>query len=166
MARAKTPKPSKSIGGPFLASAVFCDSVVRGEDGAMTAVRMIDHITIAIPSDAPLDVPSEDKRILAQIDGLIGFKKGDSGARHQLKLVMNSPSGKSQVITEQVADFKDETHGGYNLRMKTSIAVSAGGLFWLDVYLDGNLVTRMPLLITIKRDDPEAKPAKSRKKKS
>jgi hypothetical protein len=159
MATRKTRKARKPPGGPFLAAAVFCDSVVRDDGGAMTAVRIIDHVTITIPTDAPPDVPSEENRLIAQVEGLVAFKKGSAGRRHKVKLVMHSPSGKSQVMNEQEADFKDEEHGGFSLRLKTMIAISEGGLFWMDVRLDGKLMTRMPLRITVNRAEVGVKPA-------
>jgi len=159
----------QAVGGPYLACAVFCDSVVRGEDGAMTAVRMIDRMTLTIPADTPSNVPSAEKAILANIEGLIGFKKGDSAVKHKVKLVMNSPSGKNQAVMEQPAEFGGEPNGGFNLRLRTTIAITETGLFWLDVYLDGKLMTRMPLSVSVERavPAPVAKPvAKTRKKKS
>jgi hypothetical protein len=157
---AKKRKAQRKSGGPYVAAAVFCDSVVRGDDGVLTAVRMIDQITITIPADAPPDVPSEGKNLLAQIEGLIGFKRGNAGTKHSLKLVMNSPSGKGTVVFEQPAEFRGEAQGGYHLRLKSAIAVSEEGLFWLDVIMDGKLMTRMPLLISVKRADPEPKSRK------
>jgi hypothetical protein len=164
----KTAQKKRSVGGPFLACAVFCDSVLRGEDGTMTAVRMIDKVTLTIPASAPQNVPSEENALLTSVEGLIGFKKGDAGTKHKVKLVMNAPSGKSKELKEQLAEFRSELHSGYNLRIKTTIAVTETGLYWLDVYLDSVRMTRMPLLITVNRAEPEppaaAKPETRRRK--
>ena len=159
MAKKRKTRRVRRSGGPFLAAAVFCDNVVRDEGGAMSAVRIIDHVTMTIPADAPKDVPSEEKRLIAEVQGLVAFKKGSAGRKHKLRLVMHSPSGKSQVMNEQDTDFKDEEHGGFSLRLKTMIAISEGGLFWMDVRLDGKLMTRMPLRITVKRAEEGVAPA-------
>jgi hypothetical protein len=111
-------------GGPYLAAAVFCDSVLRSDDGTMTAVRMVDHTTITIPASAPPDVPSTDKMLLGEIAALVGFKKGSSGTKHVVKLVISSPSGKSNVVLEKDAEFRSEAHGGFNLNYR-SVLISA-----------------------------------------
>jgi uncharacterized protein DUF6941 len=159
MARAKK---TKAAGGPYLAAAVFCDSVLKGDDGVMSAVRIVDRVTVTIPADSPPDVPSDEKMLLCNIQGLVSFKKGYAGIKHDLKLVMNSPSGKTDIMQHRI-EFIDVAHGGHNLRVNLQMAVSEGGLFWMDVYLDGKLMTRMPLLIAVKRaeavsaDGPPAK---------
>lgn len=168
---AKSTKAAKQkAGGPFLAAAVFCDSVLRGEDGVLTVVRIIDRITITIPADAPPEVPSDKHRLLTQIEGLVGFKSGYAGGKHELKLVIQSPSGKRQVMVNQTADFKAEVHGGYHLRLKTGIAVGESGLYLVDVFLDGKRMTRMPLLIVVQRldaaDAPVASVARGKKRKT
>jgi len=141
----------KPAAGPFLATAVFCDSVVRGEDGAMTAVRIIDHIKITLPANAPEDVPSESKQIIAPIEGLVSFRKGHARIKHDLQLVVHSPSGKRQELMKKEIALTDKIHGGFNLRLKAMVAVSESGLYWMDVRLDSKLMTRMPLLVTVSR---------------
>lgn len=164
---AKTKKhPKKNIGGPYLASAVFCDSLVRGEDGAMTVVRIIDNATLTLPDDAPSDVPSEEKKLLMSLEGLIVFKRGDAGGRHVVKLVAHSPSGKDLALHEQPFDFRDEMHGGYNLRLKVNMAIAEPGLYWVDVLLDGKQMTRMPLMIIVKRAESASTVRKSAGKKA
>lgn len=145
----KTTSPAPS--GPFLSSAVFCDNVLKDDDGAMTAVRMIDRVTISVPSDAPADLPSEDKQLLTQVEGLVAFKTGDSPGKHEIKLVLNSPSGKRQAVMAHPAEFRAEPFGGFNLKLKMGIAVQECGLHWMDVLLDDRLMTRMPLLISLRR---------------
>jgi hypothetical protein len=72
---------------------------------------------------------------------------------------------------EQPAEFRDEDHGGFNLRLKTGIVVVEPGLFWLDVYLDGKLMTKMPLRINVTRaehsqpEQPGRRASKKAKKK-
>jgi hypothetical protein len=163
MAKTKT-ATKRPTGGPYLTAAVFCDRILQGDDGAMTAVRMVDHITIGISADAPPDVPSPEKQLLTDIEGLISFKKGYSGTKHRLKLAMTSPSGKRMDMVKRDVHFRDETHGGYNLRLKMKVAVGEAGLHWMDVILDGKAMTRVPLLISVQRVEPDAAPPDQKKK--
>ena len=150
---------SKKTGGPYLAAAIFCDNVLRGEDGAMSAIRIIDHLTVTIPADAPADVPSESKRVATAVWALVMFKSGGSPGRHEVSLVVQSPSGKRHNGPKHEMTFSPEPHGGANLRINLGLGIKEGGIFLIDVLLDGKRVTRMPLLITVTRDEAAPAPA-------
>jgi hypothetical protein len=148
--------------GPYLSVAAFCESVIESKDGALTPVRIIDQITVSIPPDAPPDFPSESNKFPVGVACIISFKSGDSPGEHSLRVIAESPSGKSLVAYDEVVVFSEPPQGGINVRMNQFIAVIKGGLFWLHIYLDGRHVTSMPLLITVVRDevkplDPGAK---------
>jgi hypothetical protein len=150
MARAK--KKAKKAGGPYLAAAMFCDSVVEGTDQALSAIRIIDQVNVAIPADAPPDVPSENKRLPVTVLALITFRRGDAKPKHHLRLVMHSPSGeKGKTAVEQRIELSKTPSGGGNVRINLTILVKKGGLFWLDVILNGKMITRMPLMVNITR---------------
>ena len=163
-------KTVKSIGGPFLATAVFCDHVIQETDGPLSAIRIVDQINVAIPFDAPPDVPSEAKRIPVQTWTLLMFKTGGSPGTHVVSLIIHSPSGKRKESLKQELTFGDEPTGGANMRIQLAIGVMEGGLFLIDVVLDGKVLTRMPLQVTLVRqvkptESPETtKPAKSKRK--
>jgi len=123
----------------------------------MSAIRIIDHVTIAIPADAPPDVPSEDKRLLAQVWALVALKRGDAAGPHEIRFVTHSPSGKSEVTAVRQILFRDEPYSGANMRINFQVGIKEGGLFWVDVFVGKRLMTRMPLQITVKRQ--EATPA-------
>ena len=171
-------KKQKPIGGPFLASAVFCDFVMRGDDGTMSAIRIVDKINVMVPAEAPPDVPSEEKRIPVAIWTLLIFKTGSAKGKHVVSLVVQSPSGKRQDGPKHEVKMGPEPQGGANLRIHLGLAIKAGGLFVVDVLLDGKVVTRMPLLISVAREEsPKAatpavlnekpsKPAKNKRSRS
>jgi hypothetical protein len=153
-------KSKKAVGGPFLAAAVFCDSIVEGADGAMSAVRIVDQVTLTIPADSPPDVPSETNRLPVALWSLISFKRGSATKKHVVRLKVHSPSGEAQDIGEGEITFGDSQFSGANLRIRFQIAVKQGGLFWIDVKLDGKAVTRMPLHVSIVRAEQSQEPSK------
>ena len=69
-----------------------------------------------------------------------------------IRLVAESPSGKTQTVMEQVVPFTPVQHGGANIRLNQIIQVKKGGLFWLHVFLDGKRVACMPLHISVERE--------------
>jgi hypothetical protein len=155
MARPKTQKAAKAT-GPYLASALFCDNVIQGADHSLSAIRIIDQITITLPADAPKDMPSEEKRLPVSVWALIVLKTGlAKKLNRKVRLVMHSPSGKSQTVGEHDVNLSSEPQGGANIRINVNIAIKEGGLFWLDVLLDDAVVTRMPLAISVQRQQPK-----------
>ena len=157
---AKNKKSVKRLGGPFLAAAFFCETTMEDkQDGAISAIRMVDQLTLNLAPSTPPEVPSKKTKLPVYIAGLLSFKTGDAPGDHVLSVVVHSPSGKSQEFLKQTLPFSKPPHGGANLRLNNVIHVYKGGLFWFDIFLDGKRMTRMPLQITIQRAEVESKPA-------
>jgi hypothetical protein len=149
---AKSKKPVKKLGGPFLTAAFFCETTIEDKkDGSLSAIRMIDTITVNLPPSAPPEILSGEQGLPIPIAGLLSFKTGGAPGEHTVRLIMHSPSGKTEKALEQTLQFTPEPHGGANLRMNNVFMVKKGGLFWLHVFLDGKRVTRIPLLISVQR---------------
>jgi len=159
-------KKRKLPGGPFLSAAVFCDSVVRGEDGAFSAIRMVDTVTLAIPPDATPEMPSAELPLFTQMKALFSFKRGSSAAKHTLSLVLETPSGTRKEVKAVELNFTGPEQGGVTIQGNIDFVISADGLFWIDVLLDEKCMTRMPLKIIIQRAQPlPAPPAPALPKK-
>src|SRR5438128_972546 len=92
---AKLRKQSKKrAGGPYLAAAVFCDSIVEGADKTMSVIRIVDRVNLTIPADAPPEIPSKDKPVPVTMNALISFRTGSGMGKHEIGMVVESPSGK------------------------------------------------------------------------
>jgi len=145
---AKIAKQAKKKDGPHLAASFFCETLVEDKrDGALCAIRIIDTITVQLPPSSSPEIPPE---IPVRIAALLSFKSGDSPGEHTVRIVMHSPSGeKSRTVLEQIVPFTPQPQGGANLRLDNVIIVKTGGVFWMDIFLDGKRVTRMPLKISI-----------------
>jgi hypothetical protein len=145
-------KRKKKKRGPQLAAAVFCEALIEDKsDGAISAIRIFDTFNVVLPSNTPSDFPSAEKRLRVPLWVLLSFKTGDSPGKHRVRVVMESPSGKSGTAFEQDLHLEPPAHGGFNLRLNTNIMVMKGGLFWAHVYLDGKRMTSMPLQVTVQR---------------
>jgi hypothetical protein len=159
---AKRKQPEKQGGGPYLAAAFFCENVIEDRSGALSAIRMIDKIDIDLDATAPPDFPSEENKLPVAVSAVLSFKTGDAPGKHTISAELIPPSGKKNQPFEQTGQFSEEPHGGANIHLKLIIKVVKGGLFWLNVSLDGTLVTRMPLQITIRRTSlPQSQPIKT-----
>jgi hypothetical protein len=139
--------------GPCVAAACFCENVIEDKsDGAMSLIRIIDKITITLQSPpAPPDFPSDENRLGVNIIAFVSLKAGDSPGEHAVRMEMVSPSGKRNPPWVQQITFPAEPTSGANIRMNSVIYIVAGGLFWLEVFVDDKLLTCMPLQILINK---------------
>lgn len=152
---AKQTKQTKKVGGPYLAAAFFCDTVIEDKsDGTLSAIRMIDQMSILLSPTGDPDFPSEQNKLPVTVWAVLSFKAGDAAGNHTIRAEIISPSGKKNQPFEKTILFPEQPHGGANLRLNLTIMVVKGGLFWLDVYLDGKRVTRMPIQISVSREPP------------
>ena len=148
---AKPKKPAKKVGGPFLAAALFCESIMEDKDKMMSAIRIIDGCEFWIGPQAPPDFPSASNRIQVTQNVLIIFRTGDSPGKHQLRLVIQQPDGRRSEVGKQEITLTPESHGGVNVKTQATMLVYSSGVYWMDVILDGKRYTRMPLNVSIKR---------------
>lgn len=144
-------KKNRKFGGPFLAAAVFCDSFLEDTSGKISAVGILDGCSFFISPDAPSDVPSKTHPALINQNILLIFRSGDAPGKHKLKFVVEQPDGKRTTALERDLNLSEPPHGGVNLKTVAQFGVYTSGIYWVDVYLDGKRVTRMPLNVTFQR---------------
>ena len=85
------------------------------------------------------------------IAGLLSFKTGDSPGRHVVRIDMVSPSGKSSRAQEKEIALPADENGGININLKMNVFIHTDGLFWFDVFMDDERVTRMPFRVVVQR---------------
>jgi hypothetical protein len=146
----KTEKQIK-VGGPFLAAAIFCNDILEDSNKTISVAGIIDGIMIQLSSSAPADMPSRKSKVPIAMNILLVFRTGDSPGKHNLRLMMQSPSGKRTKLHSQEIVLSEEPHGGANVKMKANLSLYSKGVFWIDVILDGKRYTRMPLNVIINR---------------
>jgi hypothetical protein len=149
MAKAKRQK-KKVKGGPYLAAACFCESILEDKLGTISAIRIIDQIAAQMPSHVT-DFPTDQNRLVVPVSALVILRTGYSPGEHRLQFVVTSPSGKKERSPEQTVNLTPQEHGGFQIISRMNFGVFKGGLFWVDVILDDKRITRMPIRIEIQR---------------
>lgn len=139
---------SGAIGdGPYLSAALFCDQIIEERDGTLSAIRIIDTMTLRIPHEVP-----EDQPFPLQVSFLLIFKTGNAAGTHQFRIDLRSPTGKIKRGPTEDHEFLPQPHGGVNFRVKLGIEVKKSGIFWADVYLDGKPIAHAPFNIVVERE--------------
>ena len=133
--------------GPYLNAAILCERVLQEKDEVISAIRMIDRVTVTVhASSSPETLPPTPMSLYA----LISFKSGNAKGRHTLKLVVETPSGIR--LPEQLFPLLFEGDDrGVNLVLSINTIVDQEGVYWFDVILEDQLFTRMPLRILYQR---------------
>ena len=134
-------------GGPYLAAAFLCETVLQERDGILSAIRIVDRIiaTASGPS-APQQMPP----VAVNLTALIIFRSGDAKGSFTVKIQPVSPSG---FRTPEVAlpIFLEGDDRGANLVSIIAFQAREEGLYWFDVSLNKDLITRMPLRVVYQR---------------
>ncbi len=147
-----------NLKGPFVSVAALCDAILHEKDERISCIRFLDRLEIGLPPDTP-----ENAAIPIQLNCFLAFKSGDFvGSKiatmkltHPLGAVAKLPDGGDP--TSYKLDFKGGEYG-HNLILRMQIVVDQSGLFIFDVLLDDELMTRIPLRITITREQQNLDP--------
>lgn len=136
--------------GPYVAVASLCDLVLHEKDERVSCIRFLDTLNLAIPENAPDPMPP----VLVQANGLLGFKSGKFIGTKTLQVVLRNPLGKlGKPIQTFSLVFKGHEQG-VNVILKMQIQIDQEGLYYFDISLDEEIVTRIPFRVFITRPKP------------
>ncbi|MGB8260872.1 MAG: hypothetical protein WCE75_11000 [Terracidiphilus sp.] len=124
--------------------ATFCEKVLREADGVMSLIRMVDRFQVF--GDTEDMAP-----VLLSFTVFISFKSGILRGKQKVSLRPKSPTGKDLPAMEIPVLFEGDDDRGPALGFPVNWLVGEEGLFWWDLFLNDELVTRMPLRVTYQR---------------
>jgi len=129
---------------PYLVSAVFCDKVLLEQDGVPSAIRIVDRIFVQKLSKEGV-VPGG----LYALTLLLMFKSGGYKGAAKIQIILRPPSGAGRPIIEQEIVIPEQVNAGANIVATVPLAPNEEGVYWFDVLLNGELVTRTPLEVQV-----------------
>jgi hypothetical protein len=151
---AKSKKPTKKIGGPFLTAAILCENILEDQSQMLSALHILDVIHLWVPEN--LELPTKEHPAEISLNMLIMLKTGDAPGRYKVQLVIESPTGKRKEAPKQpLVKLPRQANAGANIKVKFGMKVFTSGVFWIDVMVDGKRLTRVPLDIQIKRPEKQ-----------
>lgn len=129
--------------GPFLAAAFFCENILEDKDGTLSAIRIVDRVTQqATGPGAPKDMPP----LTVTLWMLVVLRSGKARGRRTISLRPEGPSGRQAPPMELSVHFEGEERG-QNFRTQIGFVAEDEGLYWFDVLLEDELLTRVPLRV-------------------
>lgn len=136
----KTVSEQPQLYRAYLALAIFCEKVLREADNVLSIIRVIDRFTVT--GATPEMSPTTLNFIL-----VISFKSGFLRGKQLLAVRPKSPNGQDMAQMAFPILFEGDDDRGNALIAQINFLVDQEGPYWFDVYLNEELVTRMPLRV-------------------
>ncbi len=133
--------------GPYLAAAFLCEKILQEKDEIVSIIRIVDRVTVTVPDvTSPETLPP----VPLSLSAFISLKSGNAKGRHTIKWTAETPSGIK--LPEQLlpALFEGEDKG-VNLILALNMIIDQEGVYWFDVLLEDQLLTRIPLRVLYQR---------------
>lgn len=133
--------------GPYLKMAIFCEKVLEEKDGVLSAIRIVDRMNITAGQDGPEIMPL----MAINFYGLFSFRAGTARGKYTMKISPRTPSGGDMPEFSVPVMFEGEEDSGANVIINMSIQVKEEGLYWFNILLNEEVVTRVPLRIVYQK---------------
>lgn len=139
---------SEGIPGPHLQFAVLCERVLQESDGTLSLIRIVDRINVAVQAIGPSGATSSLPPLapFVPLTLAISFKSGDATTTRQLGVRIQTPSGFRLPDYSASVAFEGGDRG-VNVILPMQFPAQDDGLYWFEIELDGNPVTRVPLRV-------------------
>jgi hypothetical protein len=124
----------------YLHVATFCEKVLREADGVSSIIRLIDRFNVQGTED-------EMQPIVLPFMVYISFKSGFMRGKQKISLRPKSPKGEDLPSMDFPVLFEGDDDRGPAIGFQVNWPVQEEGLFWWDLYVNDELVTRMPLRV-------------------
>jgi hypothetical protein len=136
-----------SNGGPHLSVAVLCEKVLQEITGTISVIRIIDRVTVSAQgARAPETMPAFPIRLTA----LLLFRSGEAKGSYTVALQPVAPSGiRPQGVSAQML-LEGEDRGA-QLIFDINFNATEEGVYWFDVSVNSELITRIPLRVVYQR---------------
>lgn len=125
---------------PHLAVAVFCEKVLKEADGVISIIRIVDRFRVR-------GTTPEMGRQTIRFTVMIVFRAGFMRGKTTISIKPHSPSKKEMPTIDIPVLFEGDDERGVVIAAETNFEVDEEGLFWFDLAVMGETVTRMPLRI-------------------
>jgi len=131
---------AQSFGGPYVQVAAICTTPLVDQQGALSVIRMQDRIQLAGITDQMQPQP------LNMLSLVVALKSGEVTGKYQIRVIPTTPSGTQLPGIDTSALFEGQERGCVIIT-PLGVVAEEEGLYWFDVIVQGQLVTRIPLRV-------------------
>ena len=133
--------------GPYLTAALICEKVIQEKDETVSIIRMVDRVTLTTPASAS---PETLPPVTLSLFDLISLKSGSARGRHTIKWRTETPAGIKQPEILLPVLFEGDDRG-VNLILSLNLVLDQEGVYWFDIFLEEQLLTKIPLRVLYQR---------------
>lgn len=130
----------QSFGGPYVQVAAICMTPLVEQQGLLSIIRMHDRIQLAGPTDQMNPQP------LSALSLVVSLKAGEANGKYTVQVTPHDPSGKTLPAMTTSVLFEGQERGCI-IVSPLAIMAEEEGLYWFDVTVEGQLLTRIPLRV-------------------
>jgi len=129
---------------PFVQVAAICQTALQEAAGYLSLVRLMDRVAFAGITEEMQPQP------LNQLAIVVLLKSGDLKGKYNMSIIPVTPSGKRLPGPQLSVLFEGEERGVAAI-LPVAIVADEEGLYWFDVILEQDLLTRIPLRVMYQR---------------
>lgn len=135
------PRDQKNLLSAWLQCAFFCEKFLREADGVFSFIRVVDRFNL-------VGAAKEMGPQVLNITMVVVFKVGILRGKNTIRIRPISPTGNEMPAMEFPLLFEGDEDRGVGVLSEVKFPADEEGLYWFDVYLLDELITRMPLRVT------------------
>jgi len=131
-----------------LNAALICERVLEEKDGTLSIIRIADRLAIEVAGQL-----SDSDEPLVRVPGVLVlvFKRDtENASEHRINVSGTDSSGREVLSVEAPLRIAAGAGQGFDLIVPLAFPVSGGGLYWVNVAADGQLLTRIPIEVVIR----------------
>lgn len=133
--------------GPYVAAALFCESVLEEKTGVLSIIRIVDTLTHnSQGANPPNDMPSFTHTMFL----VISLKSGMARGRNELRVQPQQPDGSTKEEINFTFHFEGDEKG-QNVIVQIAYQFEMEGLYWFKVFLEKHQLTAIPLRVRYNR---------------
>ena len=136
--------PQDSIAGPFVQIACICNTALQEVTGHLSVIRITDRVGVVGTT------PQMQPQPLQNLVLVLLLKSGGLRETHNLKIVPVTPRGNPLPASELAVLFEGDERGP-GVVTPLSLVATEEGLYWFEVYLEEQLLTKIPLRVIYQR---------------
>lgn len=132
---------------PYVQVAAICQVPMQETTGLFSIIRLMDRLPVGGFTDEMQPQP------LNQLSLVVILKAGEMRGKYTLKIIPHTPSGQSLPALQMPALFEGEERGVI-LCTPLGIVATEEGLYWFDVMIEQEVLTRIPLRVMYQKIQP------------
>lgn len=132
---------------PWVQIATVCAAPLQEANGTLSLIRIMDRVPVVGTTEEMKPQP------LNQFALVVILKSGAMKGKYHLRIVPETPSGKRLNGPTMTILFEGDERGVAAV-MPIPIVAEEEGLYWFDVFIEQDLLTRIPLRVMYQKIQP------------